>query len=1020
MRFLILCVAITMATVPLWGQSMWVSDIDVTGYPTITAKVVIHDRDGNPVRAVLPSDLQLLVDGAPVPVQMLECPPVEQKQAAHIVLVSDKSLSMELPITGTLDEPRIQLVTLGVSTFINAIDFGVAGTEIALTTFDTSAYLLQFFTQSTIELNSRAGAITPFHLPGTNYTAAFFHPDAGAIPLLKRSPPFVKRVIVFLTDGAPTVPFNAGSVLAEAVAEHIAIYPITLDVPMTGQLQEIADATGGVAFSNVRTRAEIVSIYKHIARQSQSAEPCTIRWQAALCSPVNPHRVTVSYPALPVSASFVYDVRKYQVLPTVSTRPDTTLCAGDGVQLQAKGSDSDGSYQWYPMEGLSNAFIANPIATPTTTTTYTVFYTDGKGCSTSADVRIRVVRPVLTVESDTVHICKGSSVRLYSRGSGSFFSWKPTTDLNNPSIASPIATPATTTTYYVRMKDEVCTVLDSVTVVVVDPAKDFDAGPDTALCLGSSLVFSPASVEGQYQWSPPDGLDNARVLRPVASPLTTTRYTLTVTTASGCTMRDSLTVTVYPPPVVDAGENTHICLGANTILRAAGGEGAWHWSPSDGLSAVDKAVVTAMPTTTTTYTVVFTDEHGCTGSDSVTVVVGKTLLVDAGRDTSICIGGEVQLRATGGEGLYEWTPVAGIDNPHSSAPRAKPSQTTTYTVKIITPDGCFGSDSITVDVRPLPAVDAGGPIALCRGEKTVLSAIGSEGVYQWSPVVGLDNPLLRTPVASPSVSTMYTVTVSNENGCQSTDSVLVAVRLPSTLNFSLRNIPTQPMQVGEPISMTLYADGLDATEDSIASFTSVLTYDMNSLQYKAFSIVPVAATANWNFTAAEDKRAGTLTIQGAGKVLPNGALCTFVMTPFLSAQTAAQNTITLDFSSVSFLPDNGCITWEAPKATIVIEPSCSGNLRAVRYSTESYKLEQNMPNPAQGNISITYSIGLDGFTSLLLYNTFGEKVATIVNEQQRAGVHRAQCTTAHLPSGLYYYRLSSGPYTATQQLLITK
>lgn len=1018
MRFLFLCVAFVTATVTLCGQSIRVSDIDVTGYPTITAKVAIHDSNGNPVRTLQPSDMELLLNGVAVPVEAIQCPEPEKKQPAYIVVVSDKSLSMELPVTGTLDEERIRLVTLGVSTLINTVDFGIVGTQIALTTFDTSAYILKPFTADLVALNSAAGSIQPCSFPGTNYTAAFFHSVAGAIPLLRSAPRLVQRVLVFLTDGAPTMVFRHADAIAEATAENITVYPITLDMPMTPQLQEIADATGGLAFSNVRTREEIVAIYESIARQAQASEPCTIRWKVNPCSPEGLHRATLRYPALQLSTSFTYDVSTYRALPSVRVTRDTVLCAGDSVQLQAQGSAANGAYQWYPMEGLSNAFVANPVATPTTTTTYTVLYTDGKGCSTSADVHVGVVHPRLAVEQRAVSICEGDSVQLAVSGSGTVFSWTPAAGLSNTSVARPIATPAATTTYYVTMWDGLCTASDSVTVEVFTPSHGFSVGADTSICAGGFVVLMPSLVDGQYSWTPTEGLDDAHARTPVASPMATTQYTLTVTTASGCVVQGSVAVVVHPVPTVDAGSDVHLCTGSSALLRATGTAGSWRWSPPDGLDATDKAEVVAQPQRTTTYTVVYTDAYGCVASDSVAVTVGKSAFVDAGADASICAGGEVQLQASGTEGSYEWSPATGLDNPQSRTPRATPQHTTTYVLTVVTPDGCEGSDEVTVVVHPVPTVDAGNDVELCAGDSTMLVATGGEGVYQWYPTRGLSDATSRTPMAFPSVQTVYTVAVTDAHGCQATDSVVVGMRTPSAVRFSLRDVPQQSVPAGRPTSFALAVDNLDVTRDTLSSFEVVITYDMKSLQYQPLSIVP--ELAGWTCTAVEDNAAGTLTIRGTGSVLRNGVVCRIRVVPFLSVQTALHNSIALDIASVDAVANNKCSTWETAGARLVVEQPCIGSFRAVRYSTEEYRLEQNAPNPAQGDITIEYGIGLDAHTSLVLYNFFGEQVATLVSAEQKAGTYRAHIATSTLPSGVYYYRLSSGPYTAVRQFLLAK
>lgn len=92
----------------------------------------------------------------------------------------------------------------------------------------------------------------------------------------------------------------------------------------------------------------------------------------------------------------------------------------------------------------------------------------------------------------------------------------------------------------------------------------------------------------------------------------------------------------------------------------------------------------------------------------------------------------------------------------------------------------------------------------------------------------------------------------------------------------------------------------------------------------------------------------------------------------------------------------------------------SGNLPTV------YSLEQNYPNPFNPATTIEYSVPKEGFVSLVVYNIAGEKVATVVGEQQSAGTYKIQFDAAQLSSGVYFYRLESGSFVATKKFMLLK
>ncbi len=131
-------------------------------------------------------------------------------------------------------------------------------------------------------------------------------------------------------------------------------------------------------------------------------------------------------------------------LPAVSAGGDAFICQGSGIQLNGSGS---GSLQWSPTTGLTNATIATPTASPQATTTYTLTATQN-GCSASDQVTVNVTIPApLSAPNDTA-ICIGDCVTLPVSG-GLYYSWSPSTGLDDNTSSAPTACPSATTTYTV-------------------------------------------------------------------------------------------------------------------------------------------------------------------------------------------------------------------------------------------------------------------------------------------------------------------------------------------------------------------------------------------------------------------------------------------------------------------------------------------------------------------------------------------------------------------------------------------
>lgn len=102
--------------------------------------------------------------------------------------------------------------------------------------------------------------------------------------------------------------------------------------------------------------------------------------------------------------------------------------------------------------------------------------------------------------------------------------------------------------------------------------------------------------------------------------------------------------------------------------------------------------------------------------------------------------------------------------------------------------------------------------------------------------------------------------------------------------------------------------------------------------------------------------------------------------------------------------------------------NCSKEIRRVHISDNTYTLKAGTPNPVVAHGTIDYSIGLDGQTSVEIYNIMGQKVATLVDQFQRSGQYQIAYDTdaLQLTSGTYTCKIVSGPYTETTQLVITK
>jgi len=256
-------------------------------------------------------------------------------------------------------------------------------------------------------------------------------------------------------------------------------------------------------------------------------------------------------------------------------------------------------------------------------------------------------------------------------------------------------------------------------------------------------------------------------------PTQTTTYTaqVTYTSCDGTTdvLSDQVVVNRSQAPNISINPaNINVCLGGSHSLTASGAT-SYTWSPPTGLSSTTGATVIASPSVTTTYTVSGTT-NGCTGTATAVVNISGGPNVTLSPFSSVCVSAP-SFALTGGSptgGTYSGTGVSSnIFNP-ATAGNGPHTITYTYTDG----QGCIGTATQPITVFSSAPADAGNNQIVCQGQSVNLTAYGGV-TYLWS-----NNSQTQSINVTPSSSTTYTVTVTDNNGCSGTDNVNVTVNMP--------------------------------------------------------------------------------------------------------------------------------------------------------------------------------------------------------------------------------------------------
>lgn len=457
---------------------------------------------------------------------------------------------------------------------------------------------------------------------------------------------------------------------------------------------------------------------------------------------------------------------------TVSVSGTNPTCNGGTGSATATvtGGTSPFSYVWSPSGG--NGSVANNLAAGT----YTVNVTDGAGCVSQGTVQI-TEPPALNLTMSTTNASCGNSDGTASvsvtGGTGSYtYNWSPSGGTGSTT------TPVGIGTYTVTVTDAAGCTAQNNTQVTEASGMVLTMNSSPTQCTTNtgtaSVLVSGGTGPYTYSWSPSGG--SAATTTPVGQGT----YTVMVIDASGCQAQNNVIVGVVNSPAISVINSQNVtCFGlsnGSAQVQATGGTTpyAFSWSPS-GLTGA--TVNTLSPGT---HTVTVTDHAGCTNQTQV-VITEPTALAVSDTITNTTCGfddGEISLTVSGGTGgyTYIWTPNVSTTNVASNLPFGN------YGVIVRDAQGCSDTLSLTVipgtffiDAYPETSViDLGGSISL----NVYVDPTITVDTFFWTPTTGLSCTSCLNPVASPTETTNYIISVISDNGCIATDTVTIIVIQP--------------------------------------------------------------------------------------------------------------------------------------------------------------------------------------------------------------------------------------------------
>ncbi len=490
----------------------------------------------------------------------------------------------------------------------------------------------------------------------------------------------------------------------------------------------------------------------------------------------------------------VFDSLRFYIQDSLNatlTPSNSSICIGGNVQFTATGGTS---FSWSPSASLNNPSIANPIATPTVTTTYTMT-TSVANCVKTKYAVVNVSNFSLSFTSSNVTCFGGTngSATVTATGTGPFtYSWTgpngftaSTATISN--LAAGNYTVVVTGPGNCTQNGTVCIVQPPSSLTVTASSQILACGFNVP-CYGATSATATATVSGgtapyTYSWN----------TVPVQTGATATNlgagvYVVTVTDANGCT--GSATVTITQPTAVVGAISSQVnvlCYGNTTGSATVTGSGgnapytySWNTSPA-------QTSATATGLGAGAYVVTVTDVHNCTGTATVTITQPANLSASISAQTNISCNGNNTGSAT--------VSVSGGTAPYTYSWNTSPVQTSatatglgagSYVATVTDANGCTGTASVNITQ---PASNLAASISAltnvsCFGGATGSATVSVSGgtapyTYSWNT-----SPVQTSATATGLAAGNYTVTVTDANGCTAT-AVACIVQPSSGLSASI-------------------------------------------------------------------------------------------------------------------------------------------------------------------------------------------------------------------------------------------
>jgi hypothetical protein len=555
------------------------------------------------------------------------------------------------------------------------------------------------------------------------------------------------------------------------------------------------------------------------------------------------------------------------------------------------------SYDWVVPNNINSNQVLLRVRSTSTPSTFDL-----------SDAFFTIRNGNLVATPTSVSVCSAVPVQLNATG-GFNYNWTPSTGLSATNSSNPVATPPSTTTYYVQSINGSCILSDTVTINITTGATTasvaISAAPSTTICVGTSVTFTATPTNGgttpSYQWKvngsnvgtnsttfTSSSLNNNDVVTCVMS---SNLPCVSGSPATSNTVTMTVSPNVTPSVTVSASPSATICSGTNVTFTATPTNGgttpAYQWLLNGTPIGTNSSTFSnAGLANGNTIAVVLTSDATClttsTATSSTTTMSVNTIPNQPGiisGTTTICAGttNTYSIASVGGAASYTWTLPGGWTGTSTSTSISATASTTSGTISVTANNGCGNSaaQTIAITVNQIPAQPAS-----ISGTTTICS--GTSNTYSISPVAGATSYTWSAPSGWTGTSTTETITTTASN---------TSGNITVTANNTCGNSTSQ--------QVAITVNTIPATPGTISGSSSVCQTSTNTY---SVATVPGATSYTWtlpagwsgtststSISATAGTTGGTITVTANNTCGNSGAQSLVVTTNAIPAQPSSIN-----------------------------------------------------------------------------------------------------------------------------------